>query len=466
MNKHLMNDQRMNTVLRTRAKQIKNGVAGTLLTTSLLGAGLSARAQDAPKPEKPAETPAQTAPQTPPPTKPAEGQPAQTPAAPAAPAPTPPGTLTYSGLLDVYYGFNARAPRSSTGGPFATLVTPSGEHIGIDNAGRTFDINDREASLSLGEFNISRTEGKGFPLGFTATLTVGDTARIVHGTEPGGTAAWQTIQQLYVTKTPHFLGRDITFDAGIFVTPMGLEVIESTSNDNYSRSFGFQYAVPFYHAGLRVTVPLTPKLQLLAAGVNGWNNIADDNDDKSALFQLTWKPSPMFTGIVGFIGGGEGTGAYGPALAPKNTSSIDTFVYEAQGILQSSPAFKLSGIVDYGTGSGNVPGGEGSTKRVSGTWLGLGGYARYQISPRLALAGRIEQFDDNAGAGGVGLRTGGTGYNRLREGTVTLEYTFLRSHLVTRLEYRHDASNQSFFGAGGGTARDQDTTYASAAYKF
>ena len=266
----------------------------------------------------------------------------------------------------MYYGFNARAPRATAAGPFGGaftgITTPSGEHIGIDNAGRSFDINDREASFNLGEFNITRTEGRGFPLGFTATLTVGDTARIVHGTEPGGTGAWQTIQQLYVTKTPHFLGRDLTFDAGIFVSPLGLEVIESTSNDNYSRSFGFQYAVPFYHAGLRLTVPITPKLQLLAAGVNGWNNIADDNDDKSALFQLTWKPSTTFTGIVGFIGGGEGTGAYGPGLAPKNTSSIDTYVYEVQGIYQVTPALKLAGIVDYGTGSG--PRGDRHTRRL------------------------------------------------------------------------------------------------------
>ena len=61
---------------------------------------------------------------------------------------------------------------------------------------------------------------------------------------------------------------------------------------------------------------------------------------------------------------------------------------------------------------------------------------------------------------------GGLGYNRLREGTVTLEYAFLHSHLISRLEYRHDASNQNFFGAGSNAVRDQDTFYGSAAYKF
>ena len=442
----------------------------SLLSCALLTGGLlaSAHAQDAPAQTNPPQT-------STPPQKPSEGQPAQTPAAPAAPAATPPGTVTYSGLIDVYFGINARAPHSpSGGGPFGNaftgLVFPNGEHFGIDNVGRSFDVNDREPSFSLGEFNITRTEGKGFPLGVTATLTTGDTARLVHATEPGGTSSWQTLQQLYLTKTVHAGGRDIAIDGGIFVTPLGLEVIESTSNDNYSRSFGFQYGVPFYHAGFRATVPLSSKLQLLGAIVNGWNNIADDNDGKTGIAQLTWKPTGTFTGILGFIGGSEGTGAYGAGLAPKNQAGINTYVYEAQGIAQVTPALKLSGIVDYGTASGHtllgVAGGGSAQGHVSGTWLGLGGYARYQINSKLALAGRIEQFDDNAGAGGVGLRTGGLGYNRLREGTVTLEYAFLRGHLISRLEYRHDASNQNYFGAGSNSVRDQDTIYGSAAYKF
>src|SRR5205085_1457598 len=103
-------------------------------------------------------------------TAPAAPAPQPTPAAPAGPAP---GTVTVSGLLDWYFGINARAPRSATGGPFAAIVTPSGETIGIDNFGRAFDINDRDPSFSLGEVGITRTPGKGFPLGVTATLTVG-----------------------------------------------------------------------------------------------------------------------------------------------------------------------------------------------------------------------------------------------------------------------------------------------------
>ena len=262
------------------------------------------------------------------------------------------------------------------------------------------------------------------------------------------------------------LGGIVVVDAGIFVTPIGYEVIESTSNDNYSRSFSFQYGTPFYHAGLRASLPVMPKLQLLGAVVNGWNNIADDNDGKSGIAQLTWKPAANFTGIVSFMGGSEGTGAYGVGIAPKNQADITTFLYEVQPIYQVNAKLKIAGDVIYGMGAGHtLAAGSGAQGHVSGYWAGLAGYVRYQVTPRLAVAGRIEQFEDVPGEGGVGLRLGG-GYTKLSGTTATVEYSFLRSHLISRLEYRHDHSNTAFFGSGNGPVREQDTLTASAAYKF
>ncbi|HZP80997.1 MAG TPA: outer membrane beta-barrel protein [Chthonomonadaceae bacterium] len=406
---------------------------------ALLGlSALSGQAQDAPKADAPA--------------------PQATPAAPSGPAP---GSVTVSGLVDVYFGVNARAPRSATGGPFTTLVTPSGETIGIDNAGRSFDINDRDVSLSLGEVNITRTPGKGFPLGVTATLTFGDTARLVHGTEPGGTSSWQTLQQLYLTYTPHVWNRDIAMDAGIFVTSFGQEVIESSSNDNYSRGFLFQYAIPLYHAGLRVSAPLTNTLSAMAMVTNGWNNIADDNDAKSVHLQLAWKPNAKLTGILNWMGGAEGTGAFGPFLAPKNRGNLTINLFEALGTYQATDKLKLAGEIDYGSIAGDVSG-----VHASANYLGFAGYARYQWTPQFATALRVEQFEDMPGVGGVGLRLGG-GYNKLNSATLTLEYASLRGRLISRLEYRHDHARVPFFGAGSGAVvADQDTIYLSSVYKF
>jgi len=449
---------------RSHARGLSHALLPALLASALSGMTLAgARAQDAPKPaDKPASTDAGKVAQAAP-AQPAPAQPAQPAPAPAAPAGPAPGSVTYSGLVDIYYGINTRSPAAAVGnGPFTgvTTVGSPGEFIGVDNFGRAFDINDRTPSFSLGEINIVRTANKSLPIGITATLTVGDTARLVHANEPGGTSSWQTLQQLYFTYTSHWAGRDMTWDFGKFVTPFGNEVIESSSNDNYSRSFGFVYAVPLYHAGLRLTTPLNSRLSLVAGLVNGWNDVADDNNGKSAFGQLTWKPSSNVTTVFGYMGGPEGTGAFGSGIPTDGGGSIGLSLGEFIGTWQANSKLKLVVEADHARGAGTVLG-----VPVSGSWVEMAGYARYQLTPKIALAARVEQFEDIPGANGLGLHFGG--YTKLNSATLTAEYLSLRGHLVSRLEYRHDHSNYGLFGTASGVAvSDQDTIYLGEVYKF
>jgi hypothetical protein len=70
------------------------------------------------------------------------------------------------------------------------------------------------------------------------------------------------------------------------------------------------------------------------------------------------------------------------------------------------------------------------------TWGGAG-YARYQITPRVAIAGRAEYLDDQGG-----LFTGLT--QALKETTLTLEQRILEGFLL-REERRRDFSNHPYF---------------------
>jgi hypothetical protein len=390
-------------------------------------------------------------------------------AAPAAPAGPAPGTVSYSGLLDWYFLVNPRSPAA-----YPWIVTPGGQVIKANNLFRAFDLNNSQPTLSLGELDISRTAGHGFPLGFTASITVGDTAQLVHANEPGG-SGWNSIQQLYATYTPHLAGRDIPIDFGIFVTPFGYEVIQSNANDNYSRSFLFTYAVPLYHAGIRATIPLTGNLSLLAGVTNGWNNIADDNNAKSLMAQFTYNASSRITGILGWMGGSEGTGAYGTALVPNQTAGdISTNIVDGQIIYKPTDKLKFAGDAVYGRGAGwTTPMGAGSLAPngyASGSWVGLAGYARYQATPKLGIAARLEQFEDIPGNGSaVGIRLDQAGYQKLTSATLTIEYPILHDKLLSRIEYRHDHSvNAALFGVGNGGAfgNDQDTITFAQVYKF
>jgi hypothetical protein len=71
--------------------------------------------------------------------------------------------------------------------------------------------------------------------------------------------------------------------------------------------------------------------------------------------------------------------------------------------------------------------------RVSGG----AGYARYQFTPKFALAGRGEYLSDRGG-----LFSGVT--QALKETTVTADYRVVEGFLV-RSEWRRDFSNQAFF---------------------
>ncbi len=446
----------------TKGKASRCGQAlRSTFALALLGVTVSAFAQDTPKDNaKPVQVAAKPEPKQEAPKK-------EEPAAPAAPAP---GEVTVTGLLDFYFGYNARAPKSATGGAFTGITTPSGETIRQDNFGLFFNVRDREPSFSLGEVNITRTAGKGFPLGATLTLTFGDSARLFHATEPGGTSSWQTLHNAFLSYNFPFGKQTAVLDFGKWASPFGAEVLESYQNDNYSRAFNFWYGVPFYHAGARVTVPISNQLSAQLAIVNGWNNVADDNDGKSFYAQFTYKPNSVWTSTLGYIGGLEGTGAYGPIAPTANGGRVTTNLLDWINVLQVTPKLKLTGWVSYGSSEGQITGFNPAGAvpgRITGNWLGLVGSGKYQLSSHFALAARVEQFEDYARTGGIGPRFQLPGYLKMNEVTLTAEYTGLRGRSITRLEYRHDQSNQAVFGTASGTSiKDQDTLYLSQVFKF
>lgn len=425
------------------ASNLQRSLTPLLLAAALGLSAIAAGAQDTPKKDdKPAVA------------KDAAKKDDKAAAQPAAPAGPAPGAVTVTGLIDGYFQTNYQHP-SSKGKP--TFAVP---FSGV-NATRAFDYKDGFA-LSLAEININRTAGKGFPLGITATLTAFDTPPVVYATEPGAKAGYEAIQQLYLTYTPNIFGHDVAIDFGKFVTSFGNEVIESSSNDNYSRGLLFTYAIPFYHTGFRLATPITKQLALTLGVVNGWNNTADDNDDKSFFAAFSWTPDPHFTGIFNIMTGTEGTGAYGKIVPTAGGGQISTNLYEFVPTINVTSKLKLAGDVTYGDGAGRV----GAT-HVSGKWLGMAAYARYQWTPQVATAVRFEQFEDMPGAGKLpgntagGLRFG-AGYAKVRSFTATLEYAAFHNKLISRLEYRHDRANQNF----GPIGPDQDTLTLGEVFKF
>ena len=187
-----------------------------------------------------------------------------TPAAAPAAAPTPPpspwtrGGVDFYLLGDVYYDVNFNHPISDY------------------NQLYNFNVKANQAHLNMAKFSMEKASG---PVGFRVDLGYGKTFDIVGGSDkaPDG---MKYLEQVYLEFRPSHM-HGIQLDVGKFVTSAGAEVIETNANWNYSRSLLFAWAIPYYHLGVRATIPVTKTFSTGVQLVNGWNNVKDNNDGKT-----------------------------------------------------------------------------------------------------------------------------------------------------------------------------------------
>lgn len=331
----------------------------------------------------------------------------QTPAAAASDAPKPAdppppplkyGGWTFSGLADGYYDHNSNDPAMNF------------------NQLQNFDLHSGVPRLSLIKATVDKSDKV---LGFHLDVGAGETMRLIHSGDPAAIdhQALRYVEQMYLILKPnHFHGTEIDF--GQFVTSTGAEVIESSSNWNYTRSLLFSWAIPYYHFGLRTTTPLTKELTVGFQLTNAWNTVWGNNDLKNIALTLAYTKT-KYTYSLNYL---VGPNNLGTAMGKRNL--VDT-------TLLLTPTGKLNVYVNGDWAENNFP------AAIGAKWFGIAGAARYQLTKMFAVAGRAEVFKDAEGY------TTGTP-QAIKEVTGTGEYK-MNDHLVTRLELRHDATNRPFF---------------------
>ncbi len=305
--------------------------------------------------------------------------------------------IDVSGFVDAYYSKNFAQPVSRT------------------NKLRNFDIAENQFNLSLAELVFQKKAG---PVGFRFDLDFGSTNDLV---QPGNGSTLSVLQQGYFTAVIP-VGQGLTVDAGKFVTHMGNEVIESKDNWNYSRSFLFAWAIPYYHTGIRLMYPVSSVLTADLHVVNGWNSGTDNNDFKSLGATLNYAPTASTGFIVNAMDGFEN-------LTPIENGKRTVFDFIISHQLTES--FTLVLNADYG---------QAGTTAGLAIWKGVALYGRYVINPKYAVVLRGEIFDDPQGYA-TGL---GTFKLDVKEVTGTYEYKFADA-LLLRGELRYDFSNAPAF---------------------
>ncbi|MDC4204954.1 MAG: porin [Candidatus Manganitrophus sp.] len=328
-----------------------------------------------------------------------------------------------SGFVDTYYSFNFNNPDSNTNG--------------LSN----FDFYHNAFSVSLAEIVFSKAAS---PVGFRLDLDFGTTTDFIHCGAfacPGGAPEepYKNIQQAYVTwATP--IG--LTLDMGKFVTHMGLEVIESKDNWNYTRGLLFCCAIPYYHTGLRANYAISDMLWVNGYVLNGWNNTVENNNAKTFGAQVGIVPIKPLTVILNWVGPEESAGA----------GFENRQVYDAIVIFNATDTLSFAANYDYGT-QDPIGGGD------SMTWSGIALYARAGFDP-FAVAVRVENATDDDGV------MFGTADNNVQEVTVTGEVK-VASSLLIRAEVRHDKADEDIFADEGGAVTDtQSRAVLGVVYSF
>ena len=287
-----------------------------------------------------------------------------------------------------------------------------------------------------------------FSAGFHTELLLGQDATVI---QSGGfnLGSQADLPHLYVTlNVPTASGNGLQFKVGRIPTLLGLEVIETIANPNWSEGNQFIYVENFTGTGLSVETKFNNYVDVQFRVINGWDQVSDNNGRKSLMARVGLYPNALTSlGLVGYWGpeqaGNDNANRYGfEALLWRKLGNAAVWV---QG--------------DYGTEQANaaLPDPTQDAK-----WWALGAWVTYDFSGTVGLALRGDYVNDENGArsnGTLGFPAN-TG-QKFGSGTATLNIKAWPSAAV-RPELRYDRSTLAAFRG----KKDQVSVALAVAYLY
>jgi TolA-binding protein len=336
---------------------------------------------------------------------------------------------TINMTIDGYYGYNFNKP------------------VGRVNLLRAYDVSSNSFSLNQAAVVIERAPNveAGRRFGLRLDLQYGQATETVQGSAANELRpqVYRNIWQAYGTYVAP-VGSGLSVDFGKFAANLGYETNYTRDNFNYSRAYYFNF-LPFYHFGLRAKYPFNEKFAVQYQLVNGIQQSEDFNGFKSQEISLILTPVKRVSWQINYYVGREQRDVVAilnptfPSLPTQPGLPTDIIEPESKGrfhlfdtyvTLNATDKLTLALEADYVINRVE----EFSTPtRVTGG----AAYARYQFTPRFALAARAEYLSDRGG-----LFSGVT--QALKETTLTADFRLADGFLM-RGEWRRDFSNQEFF---------------------
>ena len=344
--------------------------------------------------------------------------------------------ISINGYIDSSYTWSTSHPRDPK--------DISGRYFDKDY--NTVDFNDFHIALDLPE--------KTFGVGYHVSGDFGRTGELLREA-----TRWNDhflkqpsaeLRESYVTTTIP-VGEGLQFKGGLFVTPLGTEIIPAPGNynDEISRSFAFNLGVPLRHLGGLFTYPVLKTLNVSGGLVTGWDDPHDNNNSPSFLGGVNYTPADAF-GLASNI-------IIGPEQAAPTGRTRTTW----SNVATIKPLDPLTVYLEYTLGYEDKAPTEVGNR--NSWWHALSGVASWNWTERFNTAVRGEVFIDSQGArtaaSGLFFSTSPISNATLGEITMAGTYKFTKM-LLGRMEFRADWANQPIFKVGTSSANSSQQTLA------
>jgi hypothetical protein len=260
----------------------------------------------------------------------------------------------FGAFADAYYAYDVGRP-------------PDGDRAYTTQPSRHDEFN---VNLAFVEATVSHARYRG-----RVALQAGTSVQDNYAEEPRrGTVSGPDVARFIQEAVAGVrLAEGLWVDAGIYFSHIGQESWISRDNPTYTRSLTADYT-PYYSAGARVAWQATPRLAIQLQVLNGWQNIAESNGDKAVGARVEWQAADgVLLGYANFVGNER------PDSLPGATRVFN----EVFAKLTPAAGTDVWITANLGTEAGE-------------SWHSVTLIGRRQLSPSVAIAGRVERYADPA----------------------------------------------------------------------
>jgi hypothetical protein len=274
--------------------------------------------------------------------------------------------------------------------------------------------------LGMASVKIDQTLGK-----FTATLDVGAGKRA----DEFSYNDHDVLTNIKQATLSYAVSDKLKLTAGKFSTHVGYELLDATSNRNYSMSYGFSYG-PFFHTGFKADVSLGGKSTLMVGLVDPTDYSSFKGKPKYIIAQFSSSTSnDKLKGYFNFVQGDVTT--------------------QYNVVLLATLSNKISAAFDGSINQQKM----GST---SSSWCSNAFYVNYDISEKFVLTLREDFFSDR--------KINPLGLGNVNATTLSGKIKVKKLTLIP--EYRMDGGNTPLFNTKTGTASSASNFVLAAVYAF